>query len=169
MCECYVIDAIVEGNGANEWEVMEWHILTHSLIGNCRWVWCDNGEDYEMRMSYLERIDGESCVKERGEERYCWRAGVMSRNEGGEEETLLVWTVVLCLKAYFLSRVTVVREGMSVCEDRVQRNTLQSDGTRILECVTAQESMYECNEYSECCELRQVYSSLHFLITTSHD
>ena len=58
---------------------------------------------------------------------------------------------------------------MSVCEDRVQRNTLQSDGTRILECVTAQESMYECNEYSECCELRQVYSSLHFLITTSHD
>ena len=43
-----------------------------------------------MRMSYLERIDGESCVKERGEERYCWRAGVMSRNEGGEEETLLV-------------------------------------------------------------------------------
>ena len=30
------------------------------------------------------------CVKERGEERYCWRAGVMSRDEGGEEEGLLV-------------------------------------------------------------------------------
>ena len=24
------------------------------------------------------------CVEERGEERYCWRAGVMSRDEGGE-------------------------------------------------------------------------------------
>ena len=23
-------------------------------------------------------------MKERGEERYCWRAGVMSRDEGGE-------------------------------------------------------------------------------------
>ena len=43
-----------------------------------------------MRVTRLERIDSESCVKERGEERYCWRAGVMSRNEGGEEETLLV-------------------------------------------------------------------------------
>ena len=32
----------------------------------------------------------EECVKERGKERYCWRAGVMSRNEGEEEETLLV-------------------------------------------------------------------------------
>ena len=41
-------------------------------------------------MSHLERIDGESCVKERGKERYHWRAGVMSRNEGGEEEELLV-------------------------------------------------------------------------------
>ena len=41
-------------------------------------------------MTRLERTDGESCVEERGKERYCWRAGVMSRNEGGEEETLLV-------------------------------------------------------------------------------
>ena len=24
-----------------------------------------------------------TCVEERGEERYCWRAGVMSRDEGG--------------------------------------------------------------------------------------
>ena len=30
----------------------------------------------------------EWCVKERGEERYCWRAGVMPRNEGEEEEGL---------------------------------------------------------------------------------
>ena len=30
------------------------------------------------------------CVKERGEERYCWRAGEMSRDKGGEEEGLLV-------------------------------------------------------------------------------
>ena len=41
-------------------------------------------------MTRLERIDGESCVEERGKERYCWRAGVMSRNEGEEEETLFV-------------------------------------------------------------------------------
>ena len=41
-------------------------------------------------MTHLERTDGESCVEERGEERYCWRAGVMSRNEGDEGETLLV-------------------------------------------------------------------------------
>ena len=30
------------------------------------------------------------CVEERGEERYCRRAGVMSRNEGEEGEELLV-------------------------------------------------------------------------------
>ena len=29
-------------------------------------------------------------MKERGEERYSWRAGVMSRNEGEEIETLLI-------------------------------------------------------------------------------
>ena len=40
-------------------------------------------------------------------------------------------------KARSLSRVTVVREGISVCEDRMIRHTLQSDGTRILECVAA--------------------------------
>ena len=75
-------------------------------------------------------------MKERGEERYCWRAGVMSRNEGEEREELFVWTV-LCLNAYLLKRVTVVREGMSVCEDRVIGSTLQSDETRIAECPTA--------------------------------
>ena len=57
----------------------------------------------------------------------------MSRNEGEKEETLFVWMVFLNLKAYSLSRVTVVREGMSADEVRVIRNTLQSDGTRMLE------------------------------------
>ena len=56
-------------------------------------MWCDDREGYEMRITHLERIDGESCVKERGKERYCCRAGVMSRNEGEEEEGLLVWMV----------------------------------------------------------------------------
>ena len=86
---------------------------------------------------------------------------MISRNEGGEGETLLMWMVFLYLKAYPLVRVTVVREGMSVCEDGVIGNTLQSDGTRIAEGSTAFSS-------SECCEFRQVYSSLHFIITTSH-
>ena len=74
---------------------MEWHILTHSMIGNWGLVWCDDGEGNEMRMTRLERMDGESCVEERGKERYCWRAGVMSRNEGEEEERLFVWIVFL--------------------------------------------------------------------------
>ena len=51
----------------------------------------------------------------------------MSRNEGGEEEELFVWMVFWHLKAYSFSRVTVVREGMSAGEDRVNGNTLQSD------------------------------------------
>ena len=75
-------------------------------------------------------------MKERGKERYSWRAGVMSRNEGEEEEILLVWMVVFHWNANSLSRVTKVSEGMSVCEDRVNRNTLQSDEMRILECIT---------------------------------
>ena len=40
----------------------------------------------------------------------------MSRNEGGEKEELFVCGVLFLLKAYFLVRVTVVREGMSECE-----------------------------------------------------
>ena len=48
-------------------------------------------------MTHLERIDGESCVEERGKERYCWR--VMSRNEGEEGEILFVWMVFFSLKA----------------------------------------------------------------------
>ena len=60
----------------------------------------------------------------------------MSRNERVGEGELFVWTVFLHLKACSLSRVTVVREGMSVCEDRVIGNTLQSDDTKIEECTT---------------------------------
>ena len=60
----------------------------------------------------------------------------MSRNEGGEEEELLVWTVALDRNAFFLLRVTSVREGMSVGEDTVTGSTLQSDGTRIEKCRT---------------------------------
>ena len=89
-----------------------------------------------MRMTRLERMDGESCVEERGKERYCWRAGVMSRNEGEEGEILFVWMVFLYWNAFVLSRMTVVREGMSACEDRGIGNTLQSDGTRKAECNT---------------------------------
>ena len=85
----------------------------------------------------------------------------MSRNEGEEEEGLFVWAVFFFVKALSLLRVTVVREGMSVCEGRVIGNTLQSDVTRIAECITAINS-------SECCEFRQVYSSFHSIITTSH-
>ena len=83
-------------------------------------------------------------MKERGEERYFWRAGVMSRNEGEEGgEKLFVWMVFLYWNAYSLLRVTVVREGMSVCEDRVMGNTLQSDGTRKAECTTVIHSSSE--------------------------
>ena len=102
-------------------------------------------------------------MKERGKERYRRRAGVMSRNERGEGEGLFLRAVFLNLKAHVLLRETVVREGMSICEDRVIGNTLQSDDTRILECTT------DCIISSECSEFRQVYSSLHFIIITSHD
>ena len=54
-----------------------------------------------------------------------------------------------------------MREGTSVCEDRGIGNTLQSDGTRIAECTAVFNT-------SKCSEFRQVYSSIHFIITTSH-
>ena len=57
----------------------------------------------------------------------------MSRNEEEREEELLVCTVFFFEKATPLVRVTVVREGMSVCEEILARITLQSDVTRILE------------------------------------
>ena len=47
----------------------------------------------------------------------------MSRNEREEGEGLFMWMVFKHLKALILLRVTVVREGMSVCEDGViERN-----------------------------------------------
>ena len=122
----------------------------------------ENGELVLMEIVQRNGMSDERFVKERGKERYCWRAGVMSRNDGEEGEGLFVLTVFLCLKALLLSRATVVREGMSVCEGRVNGSTLQSDGTRIAECTTATPFS------SECCEFRQVYSSLHFITTTSH-
>ena len=54
----------------------------------------------------------------------------MSRNEGDEEMELLVRTFFLHLKTNSVLRVTVVREGMSIGEDREKRNTLQNDGRR---------------------------------------
>ena len=51
---------------------------------------------------------------------------------------------------------------MSACEDREMGHTLQSDVTRITECITVSFS-------SEWSEFRQVYSSLQFIISTSHD
>ena len=43
----------------------------------------------------------------------------MSRNEGEEKEQLSVMTAFFIEKAHPLLRVTVVREGMSACEERV--------------------------------------------------
>ena len=43
----------------------------------------------------------------------------MSSDDGGWRRELFVWTVLLCLKETPLSRVIVVREGISACEDRV--------------------------------------------------
>ena len=60
----------------------------------------------------------------------------MSRNEGEEKEQLSVMTAFFIEKACLLLRVTVVREGMSVGEDRVIGNTLQSNDTRNTECPT---------------------------------
>ena len=57
----------------------------------------------------------------------------------------------------------MVREGMSVCEDRVIGNTIQSDDTRIAECMTV------FSFSGKCCEFGQVYSSFHVITTTSHD
>ena len=48
VCEYYVICRVVERNGASGREMMEWHILTLSSIGNCESVWCDDIEGYEV-------------------------------------------------------------------------------------------------------------------------
>ena len=60
----------------------------------------------------------------------------MSRNEGEVEGGLFVWRVFLYLKANLVQRVTVVRLDMSGCEVWMKGNTLQNDGTRIVECKT---------------------------------
>ena len=75
-------------------------------------------------------------MEQRDEEGMYFARAPMSRNEGEEEEELFVWMVFVYLKAYSMLRVTVVREGMSAGEDRGVGKTLQSDGTRILECAT---------------------------------
>ena len=54
------------------------------------------GMDLVYSLHYMERTtsehtDGiESYVEETMNWRYCWRAGVMSRNEGGKEAELLI-------------------------------------------------------------------------------
>ena len=55
-----------------------------------------------MRMSHLERIDTESCMKEREKERYCWRAGEISRNEGGEGRDTIRVDGFLAFESIFL-------------------------------------------------------------------
>ena len=48
VCEGYVIRRVEEGNGTGGWEVMEWHILLHSSLGNYGSVWCDDREGCEV-------------------------------------------------------------------------------------------------------------------------
>ena len=55
----------------------------------------ENGELVLMEIVQRNGMSDERFVEERGKERYCWRAGVISRNEGEEEERLFVWTVFL--------------------------------------------------------------------------
>ena len=57
----------------------------------------------------------------------------------------------------------MVMEGKSSCDLKTEEPTLQCDVMRIKECTTV------LSISSECCELRQVYSLVHFIITTSHD
>ena len=64
----------------------------------------------------------------------------MSRNERAEVEELFVLTVIISVKAKPPLRATVVREGMSACEEKVIGNTLQSDGMRILKGRTTKSS-----------------------------
>lgn len=64
----------------------------------------------------------------------------MSMNERAEVEELFVLTVIISVKAKPPLRATVVREGMSACEEKVIGNTLQSDGMRILKGRTTKSS-----------------------------
>ena len=53
-----------------------------------------------------------------------------------EEKELFVFTIIFSLKTYSLRRVTVVREGMSGCNEGKIEITLQRDVTRTIECTT---------------------------------
>ena len=64
----------------------------------------------------------------------------MSMNERAEVEELFVLTVIISVKAKPPLRATVVREGMSACEEKVIGNTLQSDGMRIMKGRTTKSS-----------------------------
>lgn len=64
----------------------------------------------------------------------------MSRNERAEVKELFVLTVMISVKAKPPLRATVVREGMSACEEKVIGNTLQSDGMRIMKGRTTKSS-----------------------------
>ena len=50
----------------------------------------ENGELVLMEIVQRNGMNDERFVEERGKERYCCRAGVMSRDEGEEEEGLFV-------------------------------------------------------------------------------
>ena len=71
----------------------------------------------------------------------------MSRNQQEEEVELFVWTIFFSMKAHFLSRETVVREGMSACEIQAKKITLQSDGARKDECVAVAHYICEWSEF----------------------
>ena len=57
----------------------------------------------------------------------------------------------------------MVMEGKSSCNSKTEEPTLKSDVMRMKECTTVLPFSSECSEF------RQVYSSLHLIITTSHD
>ena len=76
----------------------------------------------------------------------------MSRGEGGVKWVLpRMVTSFLQRKDCPLIRVTVVRRGMSYDYQSRRRITLESDVTRISECVTVINTTT-----SECCEFGQV-------------
>ena len=56
----------------------------------------------------------------------------------------------------------MVMEGKSSCNLRTEEPTFKGDLMRIKECTTV--ILFSC----ECSELGQVYSLVHFIITTSH-
>ena len=50
----------------------------------------ENGELVLMEIVQRNGMSDERFVEERGKKRYCWRAGVLSRDEGEEGEELFV-------------------------------------------------------------------------------